>query len=421
MPIFQSRLKDTIVKSASGICIVTENKRYLDAISGMFNMPFGYSCNPIVNTICETLRRVPFHPKEHFYTEDYLNVSECLLKKTSMDNGGVLFLSGGSEAVEAAITMAIQYHLKTANAAKRKIIARAHSYHGATLGAKSVTGRNNFTDILTNAYDTIRIAPPFLVHGDNGKEKPDGVDDIENRIVREGPDNIAAFIFEPVNHLKGMHQASLEYLQGVRMLCSKYNILMIVDEIVSGMGRTGPFLNTHKFGVTPDIAILGKGLSGGYTPVSAIVANSQIANTFAGNDEWRYFSYSHTYAANPVGISATKAALSLLQSIGHTNEFSVLQKSFESKVAELRSLGNVIRAESSGLLAGITLDFELGFESGKCVEKLCFKSGVIVRGEENWIALVPSYTTSSSELNEIFRVLRKAIQTVSLKRSGTHV
>lgn len=421
MPIFQSRLKDTIVKNAVGICIETESKRYLDAISGMFNMPFGYSCKPIVKAICQTLSRVPFHPKEHFYTEDYVNVSECLLKKTSMDNGGVLFLSGGSEAVEAAIAMAIQYHMKMGNAAKKKIIARAHSYHGATLGARSVTGRNNFTDILIDGYDTVRIAPPFLVDDGNGKEQPYGVDDIESEIVREGPDNIAGFIFEPVNHLKGMHQASLEYLQGVRMLCSKYNILMIVDEIVSGMGRTGPFLNTHKCGVTPDIVILGKGLSGGYTPVSAIVAKSQIANTFAGDDDWRHFSYSHTYAANPVGISATKAALARLQFIGHTNEFRVLNKSFESKVAELRSLGSVIRAESSGLVAGITLASELGSESGKCVEELCFQAGVIIRGEENWIALVPSYTTSISELNKIFRVLRKTIQAVSLKRSRIHV
>lgn len=245
MPIFQSRIKDNVVERTSGICIKAKGKNYFDAISGMFNMPFGYTCKPILNSIWEMLNKIPFHPKEHFFTKDYIDASKLLLAQTKIENGGVLFLTGGSEAVEAAISMAIQYHMKIGCVKKKKIIARAHSYHGATLGARSVTGRNNFADVLTPGYDTIKISPPFPVLGINGIEKPSGIDDIEAMILKEGPDNIAGFIFEPINHLKGMRQAPEEYLHGVRLLCSKYNILMITDEIVSGMNRTGPFLNTH--------------------------------------------------------------------------------------------------------------------------------------------------------------------------------
>lgn len=422
MPIFQSRIKDNVVKGAFGIYVKTRQRTYLDAISGMFNMPFGYTCKPILDSMWNILNSMPFHPKEHFFTEDYVKTSECLLAQTGIKDGGVLFLSGGSEAVEAAISMTLQYHNTMGFSKKKKIIARTHSYHGATLGARSVTGRNNCADVFSPGYgyDTIQISPPFPVFSENGTENIANIDDIESTILQEGPENIAGFIFEPINHLKGMHQASKEYLLGVRRLCSEYKILMITDEIISGMGRTGPFLNTHKFGVKPDIVLLGKGLSGGYTPVSALVANSQIANTFKGNGGWRFFSYSHTYAANPVGIAATKAALSLLQTTAHTEEFSLLQGVFASKVKGLCDLEDVVRSESSGLTAGITFSPSLGDDSGKRVEELCYSSGVIIRGEENWITLVPSYITSHRELDDIFCVLQGAIQDAKCAKDSTY-
>lgn len=409
MPVFQSRLKDVTVQSANGIRIECEDNSYLDAISGMFNMIFGYSCDPIINEITNQLKTLPYHPKEHFYSNNLLETANQLLFKTEMEGGGVLFLSSGSEAVEAALAMAIEYHVKAGNRNKRKFITRTHSYHGATLGARSVTGRNYFSEKYAEGYETIKISPPFAVVGENGDEPLMDIHEIEQAINENGAENIAAFIFEPVNHLKGMHQASSSYIRGVRALCSEHNILMITDEIVTGMCRSGPFLNTHLFQVVPDIVLLGKGLSGGYMPVSALVASAMVADCFSPNGNWRSFSYSHTYAASPVAISAVHASLQYLDEVSESNSCINLRSRFQKNIQQLISLKAVHRAESSGLLAGITLCHTLGKNSGKTIENRCFEKGLVIRGEEDWVALVPSFCTSHDELEKIFNILINVI------------
>lgn len=416
MSIFQSRIKDQIVKSTSGIKVITESNEYIDGISGMFNMIFGYSCQSVKKCIINSLKILPFHPKEHFYSSKLLETSEVLLEKSKMTDGGVLFLNGGSEAVEAALFMSIQYHKRMGNNSKRKIITRAHSYHGATLGARSVTGRNNFRDIIVSGFDTIRVSASFKTVDNGVEQQPDTVKSIEAKILREDPETIAAFIIEPVNHLKGMQQTQSGYLLGIRALCDKYNILLITDEIISGMHRTGAFLNTHKAKLYPDIVVLGKGLSAGYTPVSAIIATQKVSDVFDGNGKWKSFSYSHTYASNPIGISAVWSTLKYLNHVISSKNFIDLNKIFSKKVKSLNNLVSVERSENYGLIAGITLNSELGSDAGKRLENECFKNGLIIRGEEDWVTIVPSYCTQIYELEKIFQIIRSSIKTTKFNQ-----
>lgn len=414
MAVFQSRKKDIVVRKTAGIEIFTDDKVYLDAISGIFNMPYGYACQPIINEIKDAYDTYPFHPKEHFYTKDYLAVADCLLDAADSAQGGILFLNSGSEGVEAAISMALQYHRLGRNGTKEKIIARNCSYHGATLGARSVTGRNNFGDLVAEGFRTVRIPPPFK-HGAECTDRDFGLDDLERRILAEDPSTIAAFIFEPVNHLKGMYPASLEYLQGVRKLCTEYDIIMIADEVITGMYRTRKFLYTQHAALLPDIVVLGKGISSGYTPVSVVIAQPHISTTFNGDQCWRYFPYSHTYAGNPVGLRAVKATFDHFHKEEQKTHFEQLTNLFESRVDQLKAEKGVRRAESVGLLAGISFDRHLGPDCGHRLEELCFKRGLIIRGEEDWITLAPCYNTGFDQLSIIFAILSEAIAQLSLK------
>ena len=409
---------DIVVRRTAGIEIFTDDNVYIDAISGIFNMPYGYACSPIISEIKAAYDTYPFHPKEHFYTEEYLAVADCLLNAADSPQGGILFLNSGSEGVEAAISMALQYHHMRGSGAKEKIITRNCSYHGATLGARSVTGRNNFGDLVAEGFKTVRIPPPFQFEAECG-DPGFGIDDLERRIQEEDPATIAAFIFEPVNHLKGMHPASLAYLRGVMELCNEYDIIMKVDEIIIGMYRTRKLLYTQHAALLPDIVVLGKGISSGYTPVSVVIAQPHISNSFKGDQSWRYFSYSHTYAGNPVGLRAVKATFDYFHKEEQEAHFDQLINLFESEINQLKATKGVRRAEAVGLLAGISFERHLGADCGHRLEELCFNRGLIIRGEEDWITMAPCYNTEFDQLIRIFAILREAIEQLSFP--GTEI
>lgn len=413
MTIYQSRFKDTEITSVDDVRILTEKSTYLDAISGIFNVPFGYSCQSIKNSICQAVNTLPFHPKEHFYSSDIFTVADKLLNRTGLSGGALLFLNSGSEAIEAALAIALDYHKAKGNHSKQKIITRRYSYHGATLGAHSVTGRNDFSELRGEGYQTIRINPPFeVVH--NGKViSPWDVDSVRETIELQGPDNIAAILFEPVNHLKGMHQSPGEYIRGIRSLCDEFDILMITDEIVTGACRTGTFLNTHQFGVTPDIVALGKGISGGYYPSSVMATSSKVSSVFSTKGSWIRYSYSHTYAGNPVSIAAVKAGLSELDNLEASGRLQELSKLMKFQAAELAKNEGIIRVDVHGLLLGITLHQNFGFNSGKRLENLCHKHHVVIRGDENWACIVPAYVMSNADLRHIFEVVNEAVNELS--------
>ncbi|MGC0151605.1 aminotransferase class III-fold pyridoxal phosphate-dependent enzyme [Chromobacterium vaccinii] len=386
-----------------------ENGVYTDAISGMFNVPFGYSCEPIKRHIAKTLDALPFHPKDHFYSEEWFETSAMLLKRVKMDDGALLYVNSGSEAIESAIAMALEYHQRKGNGRKRKVICRKHSYHGATLGAHSVTGRNDFQELRNSGYDTIRIHPPFPVDHEGRQLEAHGVEDVENIILQSGPEQIACILFEPVNHLKGMRQSPGEYLAGIRALCDRYDIVMITDEIVTGASRTGHFLNTHRFGVSADIVALGKGISGGYYPASAMATSAKIASVFDKRGAWIPYSYSHTYASNPVSIASIHASLRALEQVEASGQLQRLIGKAGGLAQAMAANQRIARIEASGLLIGLTLDDGLGSDAGKRLERLCFERKLIIRGEENWACLAPAYVMPENTLAEVFEVLNESI------------
>lgn len=411
MPIYQSRQKDHELESVNDVLVTAKGKIYIDGISGMFNVPFGYSNDHIKKSISQALEFAPFHPKERFYDPEIITVTDRLLAKANMPGGAALFVNSGSEAIEACITMALEYHKTRGNPGKRKVICRRHSYHGATLGAHSITGRSDFAELRNPGYDTIRINPPFPVTHKGEALAVFSASDVEAEIEKHGAENIACFIYEPVNHLKGMRGTPPEYLRAMRAICDKYDILMIADEIVTGANRTGPFLHSLSADVVPDVAALGKGISGGYYPASVMITTEKVKAVFAqDNGPWVAFPYSHTYAGNPVSVHVIKGSLDVLDELVESGQLAKLSDQIQAATKRIAGMPQVVRAESHGCLFGLTLAPELGPNAGKKLEKICFDKQIIVRGEEDWIALAPAYITTPETLNNIFEVLHEAIE-----------
>ena len=231
------------------------------------------------------------------------------------DLSTVKFQCGGAEVVEAAIKLARQYHKLTGSPGKYKIISRYQSWHGSTLGALSASGlksRKTVNEPMAPGF--IHVFPPTCYRCPFGKTYPDcGITCatiVEDVIGMEDPATVAAILVEPIGHTGGVIDPPEEYLPILREICDRHNILLIFDEIITGIGRTGRMFAAETFGVTPDVLLTAKGLSGGYAPLSAMICRRPIADAFWGPIATNPgFVEGHTFEGNPISCAAGLAVL----------------------------------------------------------------------------------------------------------------
>ena len=233
------------------------------------------------------------------------------------DVNHVMFSSGGSEANELSLRLVRQYHLANEEPRRTKVLSLAPSYHGATSGALSVTGRSDISsDYAPYLFSAPTIPPPITYRGpfrdfDPAEAARAAVERLERTIVEEGPETIAAFIAEPVSPSAGMVVPHQLYWSGIREVCDRHGVLLVADEVVTGAGRCGAFLALDGYGVTADLTNLGKGLTGGHAPLAATLIRDQVATTIA--EAGRGVSAVHTYAGNPVSCAVGLEVLDILE------------------------------------------------------------------------------------------------------------
>lgn len=302
---------------AEGVYITDDTgKRYLDASSGAVAANLGHGVQEIVDAMAAQAGQVAFAHTLRFETHVLHRAADKIAALAPAGLGTVFFASGGSEANEAAIKLARQFHLDRGNPGKHLVIGRQQSYHGNTLGALSAGGdvvrRTSFGPILL-AFPHV---PALPLHGEDESEYASEAGGLLpaaghlGRVIAEvGAENVAAFICEPI---VGSQQGGLvppqDYLAQVRRLCDEHDILLIVDEVMTGFGRTGKNFAVEHFGVTPDILTFGKGVTGGYAPLSGMVVADKIVNTIRDCSDG-VFRHSYTYSGHPVSVAAADAAL----------------------------------------------------------------------------------------------------------------
>jgi beta-alanine--pyruvate transaminase len=407
-----------LFERASGIRLFdTSGRAYIDAMSGVFVTCFGYDCEPIAGAVSEQLGRMAFNPPLHGTNPNALALAEEL---TALAPEGIVsakLVNGGSEAVEAALRLARLYHRERGEAGRYKVLSYYHGYHGATFGSLSVTGRPDTTRFGPALTGAVHVWSPDAVADFLEVDEEDAgrlaADLIERTIEAEGPDAVAALILEPVIHLRGMAIAPQGYLARVREICDRHGIVLIFDEIVTGFGRTGQPFAAQTFGVTPDLMCVGKGISGGYSPLAAVLINERISGILGDGSGPVSFAPSHTYAANPLAAAAGLAAVRLFTSGGYQRKITDLAEQLTPALR--RTIGTRGTLRAIGLLFGIKLAAPPVAVDGSLGERLaraCLRRGLIIRGQDDWVVLAPAFVATEQDVTEICRILGEALDEV---------
>ncbi len=321
--IFHRNLNSTLPTVVGGIdsyLIDDTGKRYLDACGGAAVSCLGHS-NAFVRAAINTqLEKVAFAHTSFFTNEPAEALAEFIVKRAPQGtgNGRVMFLGSGSEAMEAALKLARQYHLERGNPERSKVIARKPSYHGNTLGALAVGGhegrRKPFAPLLIDV-DHIDAPYAYRLQQDDEDENDFALrmaNQLEARINALGPETVAAFVAEPVvGASMGSQPAPTGYFKRIREICDKYGVLLIADEVMCGMGRTGTFFALEQEGICADITTMAKGLGAGYQPIAAVLARETVVSTIAENSGklWN----GHTYMSHAVASAGALAVMQVIQ------------------------------------------------------------------------------------------------------------
>lgn len=308
-----------VAVGGEGIEIIdSTGKRYIDASGGAAVSCLGHGHPDVTRAIHEQADKLAFAHTSFFTTEPAEKLADKLVGSAPKGISHVYYVSGGSEAIEAALKMARQYHVERGEPQRRHFIARRQSYHGNTVGALSVGGnawrRQQFAPMLIEAH---HIAPCFEYRDRRPDETPEAygkraADELEAKILELGKDSVIAFVAEPVvGATLGAVTAAPGYFKRIREICDKYGVLLILDEVMCGMGRTGTLNACEQEGISPDIMTIAKGLGGGYQPIGAVLLGQHIFDAFTQGSG--FFQHGHTYLGHPMACAAALAVQEVIE------------------------------------------------------------------------------------------------------------
>lgn len=398
----------------------TDGREYLDGLSGVYAVSLGHGHPVLKQAILEQLDRVALAPPMHGIAESALRLVEDLSAVTPAGLDFVKTFSGGSEANEAALKFSRQYHRLTDNPGKYKVISFYGSYHGATAGAMAASGTGvRKTLFEPQATGFLKVQPPAFYAREAGCSATESgsrtLQALRGVIEGEDPATVGAVILEPVIHLQGIAVPPPGFLQELRSLCDEFNILLIFDEIITGMGRTGRMFAAQTYEATPDMLTCGKGLSAGVMPLSALVTRSDLAEAFLGDTASnRHFNHGHTFASHGLAAAVGTAVIRIFEEEG-VLENTVRQGAYlRERLEALQEELPIARIRGEGLLWGFDFVREPGdprscAELGTLVKAAAMEHGLILRVMPEWGALAPALVSTEGELDRILERFKMAV------------
>ncbi|MEO1541130.1 MAG: aspartate aminotransferase family protein [Pseudomonadota bacterium] len=410
-----------------------EGKRYLDGSGGAAVSCLGHGDADVIAAIKAQLDAAAYAHTSFFTSEPAEDLADRLIADAPEGLDRVYFVSGGSEAVEAALKLARQYAVERGETQRHRIIARDQSYHGNTLGALATGGnawrRAPFAPML---IETSHI-PPCFAYRHQREDETDiaygerAADALEAEITRLGSESVLAFVAEPVvGATAGAVPAVDGYFRRIREICDRHGVLLILDEVMCGMGRTGHLFACEADGVRPDILAIAKGLGAGYQPIGAMLCSREIYDTIAGGSG--FFQHGHTYLAHPTACAAAGAVLTKLTEGGLVERSRVmgerLQGALEAAFGQHPHVGDI---RGRGLFRAIELvanrdtkaPFDPKLQLHKRIKRAAFDAGLAcypmggtidgVRGDH--ILLAPPFILEDAHIGEIVTALDTAFTT----------
>jgi len=421
-----------IVKGEGVYLIDEEGNRILDACGGALVSNLGHGNAEMAEAMRDQAQQIAFVYRFTYTTPQLESLTR---KMCDVSNGvfeKVFLCNGGSEAVEIAIKLAATYHANRGKPSKWKVISRWQSYHGSTMATMSLGGftarRKYYDPYLQRGY---HIPPAYCYRCPYGKTPEtcslQCADALEEMINREGPETISAFLAEPLGGAAlGGAMPRADYFERVREICDKYDILLMLDEVMTGFGRTGKWFGYEHFNISPDIIMVGKGLSGGYYPLSGVMAAGFVLDAIASNSG--IFPTGYTYAGNPVGCAVGTKAIEILE------RDNLIDKSAEQGAYLLERLQRLYQHPTVGDIRGTGLMLGIEFVKNKETKEPfaaqemfsnrllmialeqglgVLASGGIADGQKgDLILLGPPFNISKEEIDELVEKLDRVITIV---------
>jgi adenosylmethionine-8-amino-7-oxononanoate aminotransferase len=432
--LFGRTTRGTLPVAAMGDgCYIVDaaGKRYLDGSGGAAVSCLGHSDPDVRAAIHDQLDRLAFAHTGFFTTDAAEDLADLLIADAPAGIDRVYLVSGGSEAVEAALKLARQYFLEIGQPARHRVIARRQSYHGNTLGALAAGGnawrRAQFAPLLTEAS---HIAPCYAYRDQAPGEGLEAyghrvADELEAEIQRLGPETVMAFVAEPVvGATMGAVPAVPGYLRGIRQICDRHGVLLILDEVMCGMGRTGHLFACIEDGVAPDMITIAKGLGAGYQPIGALLTSGAIYDAVAAGSG--FFQHGHTYMGHPVAAAGAGAVLRVIRDRGMLARVRQMGDRLDAALhARLGQHPHVGDIRGRGLFRGVELvadrdgkaPFDPALKLHARIKAAAFEAGLIcypmggtIEGQRgDHILLAPPFIISDDQIDELTDKLARAV------------
>ena len=412
-----------LLTSAKGMYYKTDDDReVLDGIAGLWCTNAGH-CHPkIVEAVQNQVAELDYATAFNMSHPKAFELAEKISSLTPEGLDRIFYGNSGSEAVETAMKVALAYHASKGEGQRTKFIGREKGYHGVNFGGVSVGGltpnRKSFgpllpgIDHMPHTWDVEHMAfskgqPEWGLHL---------ADDLEKILMLQDPSTVAAVIIEPVTGSGGVIVPPIGYLERIREICTKHNVLLIFDEVITGFGRLGCCFAANRFDVRPDMITMAKGLTSAMIPMSAVAFDNSIYDQLMeGPEAMIELFHGYTYSGHPVACAAGIATLDVYEEEGLFDNAKAMEPHFEEAIHSLKGLNQVIDIRNIGLMGAIHFGSN-GLPATEFAAKVfqhCYDNNVLVRYSGEFLVLSPSLIVEPTHIEKIIEALKTAIQSVN--------
>ena len=415
-----------LIVEAKGVYLKNhQGQTQIDASSGLFCNPLGHGREEIINAVTNQLRKLDYaQPFQQGFGGSF-ELATKISKHTPGNLNRIFYTICGSTAVETAIKISIAYHKARGQGHRFRFVGRERAYHGMNIGATSVGG------MINNVKTFASILMPGVVHMRHThlpehkfvKGQPETgaelADDLERIAMNFGSENIAACIVEPISGSTGTLVPPKGYLNRLREICDKHDILLIFDEVITGWGRTGSSFAAKEYGVTPDLMTMAKATTNGIVPMGVVAVKEEIYDTIvnASPDGVIELFHGYTYSGIPVAVSAALAVQDIFEKEDIFNRAKNLSSYFLDGLFSLKDIDCIENIRGYGLMGGIDIKkSERPGKAGFQVYKKCYETGVNFKATGDCLIIAPPFICEKKHIDEIIEKLRKGIQAYSKSR-----
>jgi beta-alanine--pyruvate transaminase len=422
MPFTSNRqFKDNprLIAAADGCYyITTDGRRVLDGLSGLWCCGAGHNRPEIADAVARQLRTLDYSPAFQFGHPLAFELANKIKSLTPPGLDYVFYTNSGSEAADTSLKIARAYWRQKGVPSKTRLIGRAKGYHGVNFGGISVGGigpnRKLFGDGVAADHLRHTLLPENVFSRGMPEKGAELADELEELVALHDASNIAAVIVEPFAGSAGVLPPPKGYLERLRAICDKHQILLIFDEVITGFGRAGARTGAEAFGVTPDIMNFAKQLTNGAVPMGAVVVKHEIYQTFMATGGPQYmleFPHGYTYSGHPIACAAGIASLDLLLRDKLIERVRMLAPYFEAGIHALKGRRHVIDIRNYGLAGALTLAPHPGEPARRPFEVAmrCWERGVYVRYGGDTLQFAPPFVIEKSDLDRLFSVVADAL------------